>query len=122
MDDVLAFATRLARLGIEINLCGKRENRLWFWPKDAFDELPRADRAFIDTHKAELKELVRSGRAPRLDDLKAELLKCPYCQRACVGQDHPAYDVLHSTDPEVVARKDRAATEQMLLMMPYSRR
>lgn len=122
MTDVQLFADRLAHMGIEINLCGKRENRLWFWPEAKYKALSPADRAFEKDHRTELKELVRSGLAPRLDAIQAiqaAKLDCPYCRRVCVGQSHPAYDVLHGNDPEVIARRDKAATAVMFHMVKF---
>jgi hypothetical protein len=119
LAEVLAFATRIAKThGIEIHFARSKTKRelLWFWPKSGYDELPRADRDFIRGHKPELKELVRSGLAPRLAELEArnaKLLECPFCQRACVGREHPGYDVLHNSDPEVVARRTKHATKVM---------
>ena len=120
-----AFANRIARShGIELNFCrGGRSTRLWIWPKESYEELPHADREYIRTHKAELKELLRSGRAPRLDDIAAAAaaaaLVCPYChQTPCIGESHSAFDVLHYNDPRVATSRvraaDKAATAEMM--------
>jgi hypothetical protein len=119
LAEVRDWATRIAKSpGIEINFCGKgAPNRLWFWPEHKFKALPVADREFERAHRTELKELVRAGLAPRLADVQASVLVCSFCRRVCVGAGHPAYDTLHNSDPEVIARKDKAATAEMLAAM-----
>jgi len=44
---------------------------------------------------------------------------CPYCRRECVGPDHPAFAVLHWSDPEEIKRRDAEATAVMLKTMRH---
>ncbi len=115
MTDVQAFADRLARIGIEINFCkGGNPNRLWFWPEAKYNALPDVDKDFIRANRAELKEMVRAGLAPRLDDIRAAQLVCPSCYRSpCIGADHPAFAVLHPEHPITVARRALAEAKQI---------
>jgi hypothetical protein len=49
--------------------------------------------------------------------------RCPYClQTPCVGPEHPAFDVLHMSDPVVIEKRRKEATAVMLAMLPYGRR
>jgi hypothetical protein len=41
-------------------------------------------------------------------------LPCAYCCAApCIGESHPAFEVLHSRDPRLVAQRDGIATREM---------
>jgi hypothetical protein len=39
---------------------------------------------------------------------------CQYCRRKCVGSEHPAFEVLHWSDPEEQKKRDDAATAVMM--------
>jgi hypothetical protein len=65
MSDITDFAQRLLAKGIELTL---RHNRLGVWPGKMWKRLTDADRAFIDAHRYELKDMVRAGEQPRLPD------------------------------------------------------
>ena len=44
---------------------------------------------------------------------------CVYCGTLCVGQEHPAYRVLHWRDPQEVERRQKLATDTMLHTMKH---
>jgi hypothetical protein len=131
--DALTFATGLLAQGIEILV---RNNRLWVWPAKAFAHLTDTERAFIQQHRDELKDLAESKVLPETTVVWSAAVSdapigqparqptvapapCSYCGRACVGPDHHAYEVLHYDDPAEVARRDQEATKVMMRMVRF---
>lgn len=47
---------------------------------------------------------------------------CQYCGMPCVGEGHPAFQVLHWNAPDQVAERDARATAVALRMLPYGHR
>jgi hypothetical protein len=138
MANALTFANSLLAQGIEVHRRANGRLYLWHADGDAFKRLSHADRATFAALRAELKELVATGLAPRLPEPgdtasgeavaitevrepapSADAFACGFCRRDCVGQDHPAYRVLHWDDPTEVARRDAAATALMRKRVAY---
>ena len=130
-NEVTDFAQQLLARGMELTL---RNERLRVWPGKSYKQLTDAERAFIDAHRNELKDMVRAGLQPKLPDdfviaapdaanhpdfapppPAPALVGCVYCgQSPCIGADHPAYRVLHWNDPAEVERRRRDAVAATL--------
>lgn len=69
-----------------------------------------------------LDDVVRGTQAPAdaateapVPTAPAAPSQCEWCHQApCVGRDHHGYDALHAHDPEHVAARDQARTDEML--------
>ena len=124
-----AFAEGLLARGIELV---QRGDRLHVWPGKAYRSLTDAERAFIREHRAELKELAASHALPEAvvvwrhngpptptadAPVPAPPPDCPFCQRPCVGPEHPAFRVLHWLDPQEQARRTLAASAWMFVQV-----
>jgi len=79
--------------------------------------LTRDEASTVQANRAALKDLVRAEKvAP--PSTAPVWPTCPYCHRACVGPEHPAYSVMHYTDPFEVKKRDEYSRRVMLKMMP----
>ena len=130
----LEYANRLLDSGVEMYL--DHNGKLRLYPKGAFrHRLTAWERGYWCAHRDTLAAMVLEGKQPRLPDeqisggvgTKTTIIggvtavvtsicpscsapNCPYCQRACVGPDHPSYRLFHWNDPaEVAARAARHA-------------
>jgi hypothetical protein len=118
MNPDLDYAHRLIAKGIELYVDSK--GKLRTWPKGSYREcLDNDDRAYFQSHRAELTALVAERLQPRLPDepptqpAKPTVPPCSYCNRPCVGPADRWYRLLHWNDPAEVERRraDRARRE-----------
>lgn len=107
------FLADLRRRGVVFALRG---NRLTVRP---WRVLTPHEAKTVQANRPALKDLIRAEGQPPATETATVTEVCRWCMRACVGRDHPAFAVLHDSDPSEIERRDLAATKEMLRQMRY---
>lgn len=83
------------------------------WPQGGLPEpAPTAGLQAEGVSKPDAQNTVPGAASPVGPDQEPGC-PCPYCRRACLGPDHPAFGGLHYSDPVEVQRRVDYATAEM---------
>ncbi len=114
-DVATTFVETLTARGVTLKAHGKKG--LAMVPKSAYTAMSNEERATLKAHKRDIIAVVREGKyaTASIEPTAARVeppAPCAYCyQVPCVGLAHPLFAVLHSLDPEEIARRTQEANE-----------
>lgn len=98
----------LAARGVTVTI---RNGRLCIHPAAAHKQFTDAEVLTLRHHRDEIKAAVAAGISLDVAPMPVPIpqapdLTCPYCHRACIGREHPAFATLHALDPREQRRRD----------------